>query len=197
MIIGFVGQLQNGKTTAANYLLKNTNVKKISFAANVKKIFKETFGVDDQFIEKWKVINESPPNFKQPVRKALQFIGDGFRQIQDNIWIELALRNCSKDEDYVIDDVRYFNECRAIKESGGIIVLLIRPHFVNDDPNPSESQIGSIVKEYLKEDRLAGPIKDNEYVDYLLYNDGTLSDLELILQSKLIPFIESKKHAIH
>lgn len=196
MIIGFVGQLQNGKTTAANYIAKKCNFKKVSFAANVKKIFKETFDVDDGFIEKWKVINEPPPNFNKPVRKSLQFIGDGFRQIQDNIWIDLALRNCSTEEDYVIDDVRYFNECKAIKEHGGIIVLLIRPHFINDDPNPSESQIGSIVKEYVYEDKLAGPIKNSEYIDYLLYNDGIISDLEGQLDD-LIPFIERKKYAIH
>ncbi|MFZ5156257.1 hypothetical protein ACOY6P_24295, partial [Enterobacter hormaechei] len=46
----------------------------------------------------------------------------------------------------VISDSRYINEAKAVKAKDGIMVVLYRPGFLNDDPNPSEAQIKPIVE---------------------------------------------------
>src|ERR1700722_11738123 len=96
-LVLFSGQHSSGKTTAANYLVKKLRERGgkqwqvAGFATGVKKIFMETFNVDADFVEKWKRIPYPPPGFLKPVRDSLIFIGDGFRQIQENVWINQAL----------------------------------------------------------------------------------------------------------
>lgn len=147
-VIGIGGQLACGKDTLADYLANRLNTllirepyipwKRIGFAHAVKKVFMDSFNVSWDFIEEWKRKDEAPPGFDKNIRKSLQFIGDGFRQIRSNIWIETAFReNVPK----IISDVRYLNEARAIRAHGGLTVLVWRPGYENNDPNPSESQI--------------------------------------------------------
>lgn len=143
-VIGVAGQAQMGKDTLADSLKELLNEPRelwvrAAFAANVKKVFCETFDVDMEFVEKWKVIPEIPPGFDMTVRQALQFIGDGFRKIRSTIWLDLAFRDKSKP--VIISDVRYVNEFLRVKAEGGMNILVARPEKVNDDPNGSESQI--------------------------------------------------------
>lgn len=158
-VIGIGGQLACGKDTLADYLANrlNTHVKcgrgydaiwkRIGFAHAVKKVFMDAFNVSWDFIEDWKRKDEVPPGFDKNIRKSLQFIGDGFRQIRSNIWIETAFR---EDVPKVISDVRYLNEALAIKAHGGLTVLVWRPGYENNDSNPSESQIKPTVDWFVK-----------------------------------------------
>lgn len=145
-IIGIGGQLGSGKDTLADYLAATLNKRfkccliwqRIGFAHAVKKVFMDSFDVTWDFIEEWKRKPEVPPGFDKNIRQSLQFIGDGFRQIKSNIWIETAFRqNTPK----IISDVRYLNEAQAIRDHGGFNVLVWRAGHENNDPNPSESQI--------------------------------------------------------
>lgn len=144
-VIGVAGQAQMGKDTLADELqiLLNqadqcVNWTRFAFATSVKRVFMETFGVDAEFVEKWKVRPEIPEGFSMPVRQSLQFIGDGFRQIQSNIWLDLAFREKVAK---IISDVRYVNEFRRVKKEGGLNILVGRPEKLNSDPNRSESEI--------------------------------------------------------
>ena len=67
-IIGFASQLAMGKDTAADYLNDEMNRlgifgkwERSAFANAVKETFCTSFGVDRQFLEKWKRIDEAPP----------------------------------------------------------------------------------------------------------------------------------------
>ena len=187
-IVGFAGQMQNGKDTAADYMFEKikskwADVERASFADNVKRIFCETFNVDRSFVEEWKTKSEVPEGFDSPVRQGLQQIGDGFRKIQGEIWIELAFRNRVRSA--IFSDVRYINELKKIKEVGGTTVLVWRPGHENEDPNGSEAQIKPLV-DWLA--RLAPfnatettetnpPPEGVEYVDHFLVNDGSIEDL--------------------
>lgn len=197
-LIGVSGQMQNGKDTLADYLkLKlNGNWKRVAFAKNVKQIFIDYFGVDAQFIEKWKVIDENPPKFKKSVRKSLQFIGDGFREILDNIWIDKLFNT----ETYpiIISDCRYINELKEIRNRGGLNILIWRPGMENNDPNGSEAQIKPVVEFYAKlgiEGKVTNCYKLSkdivptgaDYIDYFIINNNVIDKLynkidELILQ---------------
>lgn len=154
-IIGIGGQLGSGKDTLADYLAGTLNKRykcgliwqRIGFAHAVKKVFMDSFDVTWNFIEEWKRKPEAPPGFDKNIRQSLQFIGDGFRQIKSNIWIETAFR---QDVPKVISDVRYLNEAQAIREHGGVTVLVWRSGYENNDPNPSEAQIKPTVDWFVK-----------------------------------------------
>ena len=100
----------------------------------------------------------------------------------------------------IISDSRYINEAKAIKDKGGLTVVVYRPGYLNDDSNPSESQIRQVV-EYCLEKGIDGviPKKNNipeilSYYDYFMINDGTLQDLYSKIDQKLIPFVEDFYH---
>jgi hypothetical protein len=215
-VIGVAGQAQNGKDTVADRLWERLNSmngviwKRGAFAANVKKVYCDTFGVDMAFVEKWKVVPEAPPGFAMSVRQALQFIGDGFRQIQPKIWLDLAFREkCPK----IISDVRYVNEFLRVKSEGGLNVLIGRPDKINDDPNGSEAQIRPYVDWCLKhcprkltdlrdiwqDLKMIEGFSDNvpplpdgiEEFDIFIRNDGTKEELCETVDKQLVPFVRS------
>ena len=185
-VVGFAGQMQNGKDTAADYMFEKMkskskwpDVERASFADNVKRIFCETFNVERSFVEEWKTKSEVPEGFDSPVRQGLQQIGDGFRKIQGSIWIELAFRNRVRSA--IFSDVRYINELKKIKEVGGTTVLVWRPGHENDDSNGSEAQIKPLVDWFAllpcSSRQHLPPPEGVEHVDHFLVNDGSIEDL--------------------
>lgn len=202
-ILAFAGQLASGKDVSSDYIaekLNNNNKSghwtRAAFANAVKKVYMDAFDLDRNFIEQWKRKDEVPEGMQMNMRKSLQFIGDGFRQIKPSIWIDIALRDESKQ--LVVSDARYINEAKVIREKGGINVIIYREGYLNNDPNPSESQIRPLVQ-YCLAGQFEGIInhKDHEpygleYYDLFLKNNGTLNDLYKKLDNILIPFVESK-----
>jgi hypothetical protein len=197
-IIGLAGQAASGKDTVANILIPHLNqisgftFVRNSFAGNVKKIFAQAFGVDLDFIEEWKRKDVAPQNFLVPVRRGLQMIGDGFRQIKSDVWIEFVLKN--PQNDLVISDVRYCNEALQIKKYQGINVCLIRPDMMNNDTNDSEKIMGQIALHFDRMGYDGSIVYDENYpmFDYFLKNDGDLKKLEDRVVNELLPYIKSK-----
>lgn len=209
-VIGIGGQLGSGKDTLADYLAKQLNSRpsqlqgwnRIGFAHAVKKVFMDSFNVTWDFIEEWKRKPEIPPGFDKNIRQSLQFIGDGFRQIRSNIWIEMAFR---EDIPKIISDVRYLNEATAIREHGGLTVLVWRAGHENDDPNPSEAQIKPTVDWFVKSG-LEGDVRSKlsdcmgvyskdglvnpGLFDFFIRNEGTLDQLYKKADTLLLPVIE-------
>jgi hypothetical protein len=203
-IIGLFAQLANGKDEVANHLAQILNDfgtdqqkwKRLGFADAVKHVFMQSFNVTWEWIEEWKRKSEIPPGFDLTVRQGLQHIGDGFRKIQSDVWIRTALRN---GDHSIISDGRYINEAKMIKDQGGFNVLLWRPGFENNDPNPSESQIRPYV-DFAAIHYKEGPLSDLpligphpvgfEYFDYFLINNGTLEDLYGKIDNKLMQYLQ-------
>jgi hypothetical protein len=204
-VIAVTGQLAMGKDVFCDYLADMLNQKsndwqRNAFANAVKDTFCKAFGVDREFIEKWKRIPECPQGFLMPIRQCLQFIGDGYRQIRDEIWIEIALRDTGKN--LIISDGRYINEAKEVKNRNGLMFLISRKGFLNDDPNPSESQIRPMLEwsekhldegciNYQKLMMRYGFSVPNElkYYDYYIKNDGTISDLHEKIRDNVVPFV--------
>lgn len=188
-IIAAFGQLMAGKDTLCDYLAQNLNQhssatnlwERNAFANAVKDVFCQSFGVDRNFIEKWKRIPEPPPGMLMPVRQGLQMIGDGFRQIKPDIWIDIALRKTQKQ---ILSDGRYINEAKAVKAQNGMNILIYRDGYLNDDPNPSESQIRPVI-EYCSKNLKSGIINHSshndapeelQYFDVYLQNCGNVDE---------------------
>jgi hypothetical protein len=192
--------MQFGKDLLSDYLKDRLNEReghetwvRSAFAKAVKDIFCKTFGKDVEYLEKWKVSPDVPPDLDMTVRKALQFIGDGFRQIKGSIWIDLVFRDSQKNK--ILADGRYLNELKAVKEHGGFNILIVRPDKLNNDPNGSEAQVKPLV-EYamsihnMKIWKYITPPYGMEYIDHIVYNDGTIEDLYYHIDNELVPRIE-------
>lgn len=206
-VITCSSQLGMGKDVLCDYLAKVLNQtdpdpwERSAFANAVKDVFERSFGVDREFIEKWKRNPECPQGMLKSVRKSLQFVGDGFRTIKDDIWIEIALRDESRK--LIISDGRYIDEAKAVKSKGGISIVLYRPGFLNDDANLSEAQIRPIIEfcaEHVDEGLIDYEVLAKQYdvpvglehYDYYIINDGTLKDLYSKVDRILVPAVEMK-----
>jgi hypothetical protein len=203
-VIGIGGQAGSGKDTVADHLKERLNElgwtggwKRASFAAAVKKCFCEYFDVDHDFIEGWKRRQDIPPGMLKPVRQAMQFIGDGFRQIKADIWVDLCFR--LNEPPIIISDARYFNESAEVHKRGGINILMWRPGHENDDPNPSESQIKPLVDYLVKAGAPSGPVgqylanvEDPRWRAYDLFvrNDRGVEGLYRTADEVIVPYIE-------
>lgn len=212
-IVTAFGQFGSGKDVFSDYLFTKLPWKRAAFANAVKSIYQSSFGVDREFVEHWKRIDEAPPGMLMPVRKSLQFIGDGFRKIKDDIWIEIALRD--EGSHILLSDGRYWNEGRAVNHKNGVNVVLWRPGFMNDDPNPSESQILEIIRWCLVTDQdgiidhsrkigdcntkwndehwiLPEDIEEKvSHFHLFIRNDGDVEKLYGRIRNTVIPFVET------
>lgn len=177
------GQMRSGKNVTGEHIAWKLNINTASFAKPVKEIFCKTFNVNIDFVEKWKVIDQPPPGFKKPVRQAWQVIGDGFRQINSDVWVDYAFNN--NDPETCYTDGRYINELFRVKKQGGLNVLLYRPSHVNNDSNESEAQIKKLV-DWFVSNSIEGDIRNLnkndfeqgcELVDFFIVNNSSLDDL--------------------
>ena len=105
----FLGPMASGKTTVSDKMMEHFNAKKISFAVPVKEIARKHFGM------------------KEKDRRLLQVIGMTGRILNPDTWINMLKEKIIEGESYVIDDVRFPNECKELKELGFTLVWLEVP----------------------------------------------------------------------
>jgi hypothetical protein len=167
MIIGFCGFIGSGKDTAADYLVNFHGFRRDSFANTLKDACASVFGWDRVLLEgktkearewreqvdEWWADRLDMPHLTP--RWVLQYWGtevcrDGFH---DDIWIaslENKLRKTT--DDIVISDVRFPNEIKAIKRSGGSVYWIQRGELPNWYNIASRANAGSIAdQQQLKE----------------------------------------------
>jgi hypothetical protein len=190
------GQMRSGKNVVGDHICARAGFKPASFARPVKDIFCRSFGADLEFVETWKVKDQPPPGFKKSVRQALQFIGDGFREISPNVWVEYAFANSPLKSCFT--DGRYVNELATVRNAGGLNILLWRPSHENNDANESEAQIRRVVDWFVSQgvrdskvhcsDRGNAP-QGCDFVDFFIVNDGTLFDLYAKIDRIVLPHI--------
>ena len=202
-IIGIAGQLANGKDVLGAALKKELERRfgyewhHRAWAQVLKQVFYDAFGVTKEFSEEWKRKPETPPGFDMTVRQALQWIGDGFRQIKSDVWIAATLRQCP--ERTFITDCRYVNELKRIREEGGINILIVRPGYINNDDHPSEAHLRPLVEYFNDVDGIApdvrlkgNPPPGAEYIDYVIRNDSTIKEFDEKVSGLLVPFIAER-----
>ena len=141
MIIGVCGFIGSGKDTVADYLVNLHHFRRESFANTLKDAVAAVFGWDRTMLEgrtkqarewreqvdSWWAQRLDIPHLTP--RWILQNWGTNILRIgfHDDIWIaslENKLRNSQ--DDVVISDCRFPNEIAAIKQSGGIVVRVVR-----------------------------------------------------------------------
>ena len=147
--IAFSGKMQVGKTTSADYLVQKYGFNKLSFAGKLKEIAKDLW----------------PEQFEcgQKPRKLLQDLGMKMREIDQDVWVKYLVRivrSLPKESNIVVDDLRFMNEYKVLKNEGFFIVRIVRevPPSPFDD-HPSEKEVEQMP------------------YDLLLQNTGTLDML--------------------
>lgn len=129
-LIAFTGLAQSGKTTAAKFLW---NYRRMSFADPIKDMLKALTPATDK--------DATPPELcGRSVRYALQTLGTewGRHAICHNMWVEnmrSRVRTFLRDNGWgwgeeqgvAIDDLRFDDEAKMIKQEGGKIVHIYRP----------------------------------------------------------------------
>lgn len=140
-IIGLVGNIGNGKGTVADILVETHGFVKESFANSVKDSCAAIFGWNRAMLEgdttESRAWREQPDEwwskkfgYDFSPRYALQLMGTeaGRNVFHSDLWVHTVLRriHLNPDKNYVLADVRFPNEIKAIIDSGGKIVRVKR-----------------------------------------------------------------------
>lgn len=139
MIVGLVGFIGAGKGSVADLLVERHGFIKESFANSVKDAVSVVFGWDRALLEgdtpesrSWREQDDKFWSKKLgkafSPRLALQLMGTeaGRDVFHPDLWVHTVQRRCSDDKNYVIADVRFPNEIKAIQKDGGIIARVKR-----------------------------------------------------------------------
>jgi len=187
VIIGVSGYARSGKDTVADILVNDLGYIKISWADKLreclyalnpiilwdKNVEKVHPAVLDYMPLQWIIDTYGWDGYKSTgwyahIRIMLQRFGTevGRQIINDNIWVDLGLKNLDKDKNYVIPDTRFLNEAESIRGHKGLVFRVNRNGVkpVNDHV----SEIGL----------------DDYRFDVIFNNNGSIEDLrEKVIQS--------------
>jgi hypothetical protein len=162
MIIGLCGPARVGKTTAALYLEEKYGFTRLPFKSGLvaelterlnrtlSAIAKDTYGeATPKTITK--LIDDKP---NDTIRSLMQEYGTEVRR-RDNedywvdIWIETIAMNPRRS--YVVEDVRFFNELKAVKDMGGELIRIARQDIVALNDHQSEKEQELFIEDFLIE----------------------------------------------
>lgn len=168
-IIGLAGQARVGKDTAAALILQQTRGYRYSFAEPIRQMLK-ALGVDMSLPYWMENKEETIPWLGVSPRRLMQTLGTewGREMISDRIWLQMAEHVLRQNgPGMVITDVRFDNEAEWVRENGGIVVHVRRGAAPKVEAHASEAGVRVV---------------DG---DFVVYNNGTIADLENELKEVL------------
>jgi hypothetical protein len=173
MIIGLTGYAQSGKDTVANILVEHYGYQRVAFADPIRDLLyeanpmlKEGYRVQGLVdVYGWDRVKVDYPE----ARDLLQRLGVGARKtFGDMFWVQQALKQVHFEGNFVITDVRFPNEAKAILEYDNAQIWRIR-------------RVGfDAVNAHVSESAM-----DGEKVDQIFVNNGTLDDLKILIQTRM------------
>lgn len=165
MIVGLSGYARSGKDEVAKILVNEYQFKRIAFADAIR----DCVYVLNPYIESDLRVAELVDGYgwevaksKEEVRRLLQVFGTevGRRLLGDNVWIDKVFKQLYDLKDYVIPDVRFANEMKAIRHADGEVWRVNREGVVAVNSHVSENSLDEFI------------------FDHLIDNNGTLDDLK-------------------
>ena len=147
MIIGIFGKKGHGKDTIADYLVKNYNFHKLTYAEPIKKICRDIFSLSEEQLTNHNLKEIIDPRWKKSPRQIMQLIGtDLFRNtFSEDIWVnilfEKAKRLLLEGKNIVISDIRHSNELEKLFQlSDNVLIFNVIRDIKNEkeDNHPTE-----------------------------------------------------------
>lgn len=174
-VIGLTGFAQVGKDTAARFLVEHYGFERVAFADRVRgvayqlnplvryraSLLRLRTIVDTAGWEKAKQWPE--------VRRLLQVLGTeaGRNVLGEDIWVRLVMGDLLPGKRYVISDVRFWNEAKAIWGVNGEVWRIVRPGYGPINKHQSETAMSSYI------------------TDAVIINDGSLKDFYNSLREEM------------
>lgn len=162
-LIALCGLKGSGKSTAATALALALPAARVRFAGPLKDMLR-TFGLNEEEIEgDLKELPSSKLCGKSP-RHAMLTLGTewGRQLIGENVWVDAWRRavepHLARGTNILTEDLRFPNECEAVRALGGIVVRVTRPGLVPDEHESEQHALKFIA-------------------DVEIINDGDLEDL--------------------
>ena len=152
MILGLTGKAGSGKDYVANYIVEHDpemqwNI--VKFGDKLKE-YAELI-VPGYSIEAWETMShedrEKPRTELggRSQRQVLQYFGTEFgRWIYEDFWVDRLIDSLSPSHNYIVTDVRFLNEAKAIMENRGRLVRIINPHKTSTATHASETEMDQI-----------------------------------------------------
>lgn len=177
MIIGITGRMHAGKTTAANLIISKSEATfhRHAFAEPLKAVCSAMTGckisdLDDPKFKTTEVPTHVTKLFNSyfhlasksyTYREFLQYFGtEMIRSHYQDFWVDVLMSKYDPNEsNWIIDDLRFPNELESIRKFGGLVIKITRPNS-GYSSHPSEMYV------------------DKFKCDYLINNDGDLTDLD-------------------
>lgn len=85
-----------------------------------------------------------PLFYNKSYRELLQSLGDWGRSQDVNMWVDMLFNGRRESNRMVIDDVRFPNEFRKIKQEGGILLRVNRPSAKKPNNHSSEGGLDAL-----------------------------------------------------
>lgn len=173
-IIALMGVAGSGKTVVARRL-EHYGFARTRFAAPIKMMLKIGLGLTDAQLDGDQKAQPIHDLGGASARTMMQTLGTewGRRMIHNDLWANAWKRHvASMTGRIVVDDLRFPNEAKAVREMGGVIWRIYRPGLVTMDHASERSQ---------------RDIED----DLLLNNATSLTDLEKSVDLALAPYLEA------
>ncbi len=174
-VIGLAGRKGSGKDTVGQYLVERYGYTRMSFAAPLKDSAAALFGIDAVEWETLKNTGRSDIILRRPDKESVRLTAREFLQrygteahrdvFGQQFWTDQLIAQLRPGRKYVVTDARFENECRALREVGGRIVVIDRPGTDADDTHASET------------------LPPEAIVDVWLTNDGTIEELQRAVDS--------------
>lgn len=119
-IIGLAGPAGSGKDTVAEMIQRMYGYKRIAFAHTLKNMLAIAGMPEPEREFKEALLPGLPFSWRQ----AAQTLGTEWgRSLDPDLWVKLTMMNMEKHPgNYVISDVRFPNEVKAIHAQGGVVV---------------------------------------------------------------------------
>ncbi|TLM66024.1 MAG: hypothetical protein FDZ69_07525 [Deltaproteobacteria bacterium] len=127
MIVGISGKMGTGKTVLANHLAELCGGRVVSFADALRSEVADVFSLPLAAMTSRECKEHMlvPVGFNpMSVRQLLQWWGALRRESDQDYWVRQLIESVAGDELVLVDDVRYRNEARVIREEGGMMIRL-------------------------------------------------------------------------
>lgn len=149
-LIGISGKRGSGKTTLAQFLVRDYGFLRVSLAWPLKEMCKRDYGLTDEDVDG--VLKEAPTHYRYDdgryytPRDILILEGNLKRRIDPDFFCRKAfqcMKSLAPSSRFVIDDIRFLNELEYFKKEGAKFVRLERAQTLPPLEDPSETALDS------------------------------------------------------